>query len=137
MSIALVVGGRHSAGAIVRRLRRQVRDLEADNRQLIERAEASDGYVHEARIRACKDAMVIAQLRADRAELSAAVDRMDEQHSKTVRDMERHIAELTRCLELRSKTEAVVTKTQPIPVFIAGTKAASTNPGHLHGQGVA
>lgn len=131
MSFLLVVGGRHSAGAIVRRLRRQMAKLEDDNKQLTERAEAADAYVHEARMRACQDAMLIARLRSERAELAAAVARMEEQHGKAVRGLKLQAAELARRLELRSQTEAVVTKTQPmrIPTYFAATKLASADPG--------
>jgi hypothetical protein len=129
IALPLFTRGRHKPGVVNARLRRQVRDLEADNQQLTQRADAADVYAHKARLRACKDAMRIAQLEAERDELKAAVARMDEQQGKTIRGFERQAAELTRRLELRSQTEAVVTKTQPIPVFFAGTKLASADAG--------
>lgn len=131
MSLALIAGGRHAGRVINARLRRENRGLKADNQELVQRADAADVYVHEARMRAIQDAMLIAQLRTDRDEYAAAVERMEERHGETVRGLERQCAELARRLELRSRTEAVVTKTQPIPKFFAGTKAASTNPGHV------
>lgn len=114
MSIALVVGGRHSAGAIVRRLRRENRELKADKRQLVTNAYRHEDEIHTALLRGCQDAMFIAQLQSEKAELAATVERMDEQHGKTVRGLERNCAELTRRLELRSMTEHVVTKTQEL-----------------------
>jgi hypothetical protein len=136
MSLALVVGGRHSAGAIVRRLRRQVRDLEADNQQLTCRADEAALYAHQARIQACRDAMVIARLRTDRDELAAAVERMDEQHNEEIRAHQRHIRELTRRLELRSLTDAAAAETQEIPVITAviplhQSPQARRSPGHV------
>lgn len=131
MTLTLIAGGRHTGRFINGRLRRENRTLKADNRQLLERAEGSDAYVHEARIRACQDAMRIAQLASERDEYAAAVARMEEQHGEEIRAHKRHIAEMTRRLELRSRADAVVTKTQPIPAFIAGTKRVSINPGHV------
>ena len=136
ISLAVIPGGRHAGRVINARLRRENRGLKKDNRELLQRAEGADVYVHEARMRACQDAMTIARLTADRDEYAAAVKRMEEQHGETVRGMERHIAELARRLELRSKTEAVVTKTQPIPTFFAAAKLASTSPARVPTQPV-
>lgn len=136
MTLTLIAGGRHTGRFINGRLRRENRVLKADNRQLLERAEGSDTYVHEARIRACQDAMRIAQLTSERDEYAAAVARMEEQHGETVRGLERQASELARRLELRSRTEAVVTKTQPIPTFFAGTKLASASPAQVPASAV-
>jgi len=131
VSLALISGGRHAGRVINGRLRRENRELKADNQQLTQRADASATYVHEARIRACQDAMLIAQLRTERDEYATAVARMEERHDEEIRAHKRHVAELARRLELRSRTEAAVTRTQTIPAFFAATKVATTDPGHV------
>lgn len=118
MTIALpfIARGRHKPGVVNARLRSENRELKADKRQLATNAYRHEDEIHTALLRGCQDAILIAQLRTERDGLAATVTRMDEQHGQTVRALERQAAELARRLELRSLTEAVVTKTQELSV---------------------
>jgi len=127
VSIALpfLARGRHKPGVVNARLRRENRELDRHNAQLVAGVEERERDLHTALLRGCQDAILIAQLQSERDEYAAAVARMEDRHGKEIRAMNGQLTEMARRLELRSMTEAVVTKTQPIPEFIAGTKRAA------------
>jgi hypothetical protein len=133
VTLTLIAGGRHTGRVVNARLRRENRDLKADNRELVQRAEGSDTYVHEARIRACQDSMLMAQLRAERdgaaklveglqlrleekeREHAEVVARIDERHAEVVADLEARLADMEQRLDIRHLAEAAAARTQEIP----------------------
>ena len=154
LSLAVIAGGRHTGRRVNARLRSQNRELAAENQELTQRADASAVYVHKARVQACQDSMLIARLRAERAEaiqvaqgLQAQLDgkdrkhaetvaRIDEQHGDTVRDLEARLADMERRLDVGVLAEAAAATTQEIPVITAvmplhEAPFATTNPGRL------
>lgn len=134
LSLAVIAGGRHTGRRVNARLRSQNRELAAENQELTQRADACAVYVHKARVQACQDSMVIARLRAERAEaiqvaqgLQAQLDdkdrehaetvaRIDEQHGDTVRDLEARLADMERRLDVGVLAEAAAATTQETDV---------------------
>jgi len=80
MTMTVIAGGRHAGRVINARLRRENSELKADRYQLAVNAYRHEDEIHEALIRGCQDAMLIAQLRAE----STAVKTANEELRRTV-----------------------------------------------------
>jgi hypothetical protein len=107
MSLTLTATGRHRAID-------RVRELEAENAELRAMAVVSDREITGLTLRGMQAATDLDAALKHKADLQAALDRIDDRHAETVAGMQQQIDDMARRLNTKVLAEHVVTRTQEI-----------------------